>query len=74
MCAWVPKMNELIVWGKNCHLEDLRELNTSVYMKSLAQFRTVPNVQLQIEMLYGGKGKKNTKQPQKVFLQVYHKQ
>lgn len=23
--AWVPEMNELIIWGKNCHLENLRE-------------------------------------------------
>lgn len=70
MCAWVPEMNELIVWGKNCHLEDLRELNTSVYTKSLAQFGTVPNVQLQIEMLYRGKEKKNKPTPKSIFAGV----
>lgn len=43
----------------------------SVYVKSLAQFETVPNVQLQIEILYGER-KKN--QPQKVFFHVYHEQ
>lgn len=43
VCVWVPAMNELIVWGKNCHLEDLRDLKPSVYMKSSARFGTIPN-------------------------------